>query len=141
MGYFTNCGPYFQLQEFFIHTDQRASSNLMEQPLHTDWHQKALTKLMRLEYKIVYRKGCDNKAVDALSRRPHSQSELLMLSTSQSTWTRETMESYVGDPCMFELIWKLTDDGNADQHFSYKGGLLLRRQGCIWVGADQAFAD
>ena len=32
------------------------------------WQQKVFTKLIGLQYQIVYRKGVDNHAADALSR-------------------------------------------------------------------------
>lgn len=68
---------YLQLKEFIILTDQRALVNLSDQRLHTAWQQKALTKLLGLDYKIVYRKGADNRAADALSRRPHTTADAL----------------------------------------------------------------
>lgn len=37
-----------------------------EQRLHTVWQQKVFTGLSGLHYKIMYRKGCENKAADAL---------------------------------------------------------------------------
>lgn len=127
---------YLKLQEFIIYTDQRALSNLMEQRLHTDWQQKAMTKMMGLRYRIVYKKGVENRVADALSRRPHEPSDLLVLSTSQPAWTREIMDSYVGDPFATELIQKLSIDPTAETQFTFHDG-VLRKQGCIWVGASQ----
>jgi hypothetical protein len=61
---------YLRLAEFYICTDQKSLSHLTEQRLHTSWQQKAFTKLLGFNYKIIYKKGIDNKVVDALSRRP-----------------------------------------------------------------------
>jgi hypothetical protein len=47
--------------------------HLNEQQLHTPWQQKVFTKLLGLRYKIVYRKGTENQAADALSRRDHPE--------------------------------------------------------------------
>jgi hypothetical protein len=54
----------------FISALIRKVSHLTEQRLHTSWQQKVFTKLLGLNYKIIYKKGIDNKVVDALSRRP-----------------------------------------------------------------------
>ena len=49
--------PYLQFQQFTIRTDQKSLVHLQNQKLHTVWQQKALTKLMGLNYNIVYKKG------------------------------------------------------------------------------------
>lgn len=59
---------YLQFGEFIIRTDQRSLIHLGDQRLATPWQQKALTKLLGLQYKLVYRKGVENRAADALSR-------------------------------------------------------------------------
>jgi hypothetical protein len=47
---------YLQLGEFLIATDQKSLSYLNDQRLHTQWQQKVFTKLLGLQYKIVYKK-------------------------------------------------------------------------------------
>jgi hypothetical protein len=44
--------PYLQLGEFLIRTDHKSLSHLTDQRLHTEWQNKALTKMMGLQYKI-----------------------------------------------------------------------------------------
>jgi hypothetical protein len=61
---------YLQLGEFLIRTDHKSLQHLTDQRLHTEWQHKALTKMMGLQYKIVYKKGINNGAADALSRKP-----------------------------------------------------------------------
>lgn len=63
--------PYLQRQEFTILTDHRSLAYLSEQNLHLDMQRKAMTRLMGLQFKIVYRKGRDNVAANALSRVAH----------------------------------------------------------------------
>lgn len=53
---------------YLCHTNYKSLTNLDDQRLSTPWQHKALTKLMGLNYKIVYKKGVDNKVADALSR-------------------------------------------------------------------------
>lgn len=60
---------YLQLGEFIIFTDQKSLTHLADQRLHTIWQQKVFTKLLGLQYRIVYKPGADNSVVDALSRR------------------------------------------------------------------------
>jgi hypothetical protein len=45
------------MKEFIFWTDHKSLTNLNEQRLHTNWQHKALTKLMGLQYSIVYKKG------------------------------------------------------------------------------------
>jgi hypothetical protein len=61
--------PYLQQAEFLIYTDQTSLIQLNEQRLHTHWQQKVFTKLLGLQSKIIYKKGVDNRVVDALSRK------------------------------------------------------------------------
>ena len=82
---------YLQHAEFRIVTDQRSLSHLNDQHLHTPWQHKALTKMLGLQYTIVYRKGTENTAADALSRRPHVTSMLHAISSSQSAWLTEVV--------------------------------------------------
>jgi hypothetical protein len=71
---------YLNYSEFHIYTDQKSLVHLNEQRLHTIWQQKVFTKLLGLNYKIVYKKGVDNGAADALSRRLASSSSCMALS-------------------------------------------------------------
>jgi hypothetical protein len=91
---------YLQCGEFIIATDQKSLSYLNEQRLHIAWQQKVFTKLLGLNYKIVYKKGTDNRAVDALSRKPSSYDHLVMcaaMSTPQPRWIEEDVAGYAKD--------------------------------------------
>ena len=73
---------YLLHQEFVIFTDQKSLIHLNEQRLNTAWQQKVFTKLLGLQYKIVYKKGSDNRVADALSRRAHDSATCMALSAS-----------------------------------------------------------
>ena len=75
---------YLRQAEFFIHTDHRSLIHLNEQRLHTAWQQKMFAKLLGLQYKIIYKKGADNGAANALSRRGHSQQPYAISSVTHS---------------------------------------------------------
>jgi hypothetical protein len=57
---------YLQHAEFIIYTDHNSLSHLSEQKLHTPWEQKVFTRLLGLQYKILYKKRLENGAADAL---------------------------------------------------------------------------
>lgn len=52
---------YLQHAEFVIMTDHRSLIHLTDQRLHTHWQQKLYTKLVGLQYRIVYRPGSSNQ--------------------------------------------------------------------------------
>lgn len=56
-----------QHKEFEIHTDHKSLLHLSDQRLHTPLQHKAFVKLMGLLFKLVYKKGTTNTAVDGLS--------------------------------------------------------------------------
>lgn len=61
---------YLQRQKFIIVTDHKSLAYLNEQNLHSEMQRKAMTRLMGLHFKIVYRQGKEN----ALSRVAHLMS-------------------------------------------------------------------
>jgi len=62
---------YLQRQEFTVVTDHKSLAYLNEQNLHSDMQRKAMTRLMGLNFKIVYRQGKHNMTADVLSRVAH----------------------------------------------------------------------
>lgn len=86
---------------------------LNEQRLNTVWQQKLYTKLAGLQYRIIYKKGCDNVAADALSRYPTSE-QLLHISQCTPTWIDEVVQGYQHDSQAQELLTQLTISSNND---------------------------
>jgi hypothetical protein len=123
------------LGEFIIRTDHKSLTHLTDQRLHTDWRQKALTKMMGLQYKVVYKKGIHNGAADALSRKAPASSQVLAISTVQPAWLTSVQASYVDDPQAQQLLQQLAVDPSSVQHYTLRQG-ILRYQGHIWVGND-----
>jgi hypothetical protein len=125
--------PYLQHQEFVIRTDQKSLVHLEEQRLTTVWQQKAFTKLLGLQFKILYRKGQENSAADALSRRQHSESVVLNTITEcQPAWLEE-VASYNANAHATKWIQKLQQGPDPKGRFTWQNNLLYFRQR-IWLG-------
>lgn len=114
---------YLMQGEFFIHTDQKSLIHLNEQRLHTPWQQKVFTKLLGLQYKVIYKQSLENGAADALS---HCQSsdQVMALSTVQPLWLTELLACYATDSVAQQLLSKLALDPSAEPHFSLTDGIL-----------------
>jgi len=99
------------------------------------WQQKVFTKLLGLQYKIVYKQGSQNRVADALSRRSVAESALA-ISTCTLQWMDAVVTSYARDPGATELITKLSLKADVVPHFTLSGG-LLRYKGGVWLGRDK----
>ena len=93
----TKWKQYLQHKEFTIITDQRSLIHLGEQKIHQSMQQKAFLKLLGLQYKLVYKKGPDNKAADALSRQSTTET-VHAISVSTPKWLEIIVEGYRQDP-------------------------------------------
>ena len=87
-------------------TDHKSLAYLNEQNLHSEMQRKAMTRLMGLHFKIVYRQGKENVAADALSRVAHLMS-LKDVSSVQPTWIQEVLNSYTINPQVQQLLTRL----------------------------------
>jgi hypothetical protein len=104
---------YLQQAEFIIYTDQKSLVHLNEQRLNTPWQQRMFSKLVGLQYKIIYKKGLENGAADALSRRPHYSDQVLAISTCSPKWIADVSASYTQDKCAAALISALSADASS----------------------------
>lgn len=116
---------YLQPAEFIIRTDQKSLIHLEDKRVTTPWQQKALTKLLGLNYKIIYKKGTENRVADALSRVHHiPSSELAAISIAQPAWLTELQTSYLQDEAAAKLLADLAISSPMG-HFTLKDGLIL----------------
>lgn len=127
--------PYLQFQEFVILTDHKSLTQLGDQCLHTTWQQKVFSKLLGLQYHIVYRKGTDNCAADALSRHPSPPALCAAVTSLIPSWLSAVTASYENDPVAQDIIAKLALDPTSVAGFSWKSG-ILRYRNKIWLGTD-----
>lgn len=115
---------YLQTSQFIILTDQKSLTHLDDQRLTTAWQHKALTKLMGLNYKIVYKKGVDNKVADALSRlTPADTYDISAMSTVKPLWLQDIQSSYHSDPHSKKLLTELSVSSPQGQ-YTLKDGLI-----------------
>jgi hypothetical protein len=95
-----------------------------------------------MNYKIMYNKGLDNRAVDALSRNPShhdddtiQSSNCFVVSTIQPKWLEEVVHIYDSDSYVSDIIAKLLLDSSSMHDFVWHQG-LLKHKGRIWIGND-----
>ena len=116
---------YLQRAEFVIRIDHRALSFLEDQLLHSDLQKKAMAKLMGLQFRIVYRKGKENLAADALSRVGHVMA-LQSVSEVTPVWIQEVINSYITDQAAQDLLAQLSVHSRNEQGFSLHQGLIQK---------------
>lgn len=128
---------YLQMGEFVIKTDQRSLIHLEEQLLTTVWQHKAFTKLMGLQYRICYKKGEENRAADALSRRIHAPDEsVCAISECRPVWLEEVVSGYEKDPQAQQLLSELAIC-SPNGPFSLHQG-LIKYNNRVWLGGNIA---
>lgn len=130
--------PYLQHAEFCIRTDHRSLSFLSDQRLSTPWQQKAVTKLLGLCYRIVYKKGTENGTADALSHVSDSSLVTLSaLSVCIPEWMQEIIDGYQLVPDACSNVQALCINNAALPQFTLKNGILYF-QDRIWIGQNSS---
>jgi hypothetical protein len=102
--------------------------------LTTSWQHKAFTKLLGLQYRICYRKGEENRAADALSRRQHpEENQIAGILVCQPAWLKDVKASYAANPHATKLIQQLRQHTDPKGRFSLHDNILYFRDR-IWLG-------
>jgi len=127
---------YLERNEFIILTDHKSLTYLKEQNLHSEMQRKAMTRLMGLHFKIIYRQGKDNAAADALSRMAHLLA-IQAVSSVQPAWLQEVLNSYTTDSKAQDLLQKLAISSSDENGYSLEKG-LIKHQGQVWIGNNSA---
>jgi hypothetical protein len=124
---------YFLGTELKIKTDQQSLKFLTDQKVAEGIQHKLLLKLLEFTYTIEYKKGKENKAADALSRKP---CQIMAITAITPSWVESVEQSYVGDPHCQELLQKLTVQPASEPHYTLQAG-VLRHKGRIYIGPDK----
>ncbi|KAI5405312.1 hypothetical protein KIW84_052187 [Lathyrus oleraceus] len=119
---------YLSLNTFTILTDQHSLKYLLEQRLSTPAQYRWVTKLMGLSYEILYKKGKDNVAADALSRASHGEVLQLTISSISSELWDSLLKSYEHDSALQGLKLQVLSNPTLHPHFSVLDNLLYRKQ-------------
>jgi hypothetical protein len=107
----------------------------MDQRLHTPWQHKVYTKLMGLQYRILYKKGVDNRVADALSRQPHLELQSLAISRLQPAWIQAIVDAYTHDGAAQQLLQRLALHQDPSDSFTLRND-IIRKKNRIWLPAD-----
>jgi hypothetical protein len=108
-----------------IKTDHKSLTYLGDQQLQSDLQKKAMTKLMGLQFQVVYKKGTKNVVADALSRMEHMMG-LSVLSEIQPIWIQEVVNSYATDEEAQQLITQLLIQCPNKHGFSLQQGIIRK---------------
>ena len=90
---------------------------------------------MAYDFEIVYKKGKENGAADALSRMPSYELSCLALSSISYVLYQEVLASYERDVGIQKIIVELQLDSKSHKSFTFMQG-QLRRKGRLVVGKD-----
>ncbi|GAB2285968.1 hypothetical protein Dimus_039739 [Dionaea muscipula] len=127
---------YLMGQPFVIKTNHESLKYPLEQKLSSCAQVKGMSKLLGFEYTIQYKKGSENIATDALSRR--FSTEYMVVSTVIPQWISEVDVSYAQDPMATRINSLLKDDSNPHhqsmESYSIQDG-VIRYKGRLYVGS------
>jgi hypothetical protein len=128
--------PYLQRAEFLIKTDHHSLCYLDDQLLQSPLQRKAMARLMGLQFKIIYKKGAENLAADALSRVSHLMS-IQVQSEVQPAWLQEVINSYITDSDAQYRLTELAIASPDANGYELKEG-IIRLHGRVWIGSNSA---
>lgn len=127
----TKWRPYLIGRRFQIQTDHRMLKYLFKQKIFSMEQQKWVIKLLGYDYEIVYKKGVENLAADALSRIP-KHAELHTLSIQTWPTFEFIKEEQHNDPKLQKIVQRLTHNPSyvphhslAMDHLHYKGWIIM----------------
>lgn len=127
---------YLQHRQFTIRTDQRSLVHLGDHRIATPIQQKAYFKLMGFQYQVIYKKGVENRAADALSRRPATET-CTAVSAVTPRWIETITDGYTRDPKATQLLIELALKSPNDQGYDLHQG-VIRYKGRVWLGSHTA---
>nr|GEV27077.1 zinc finger, C3HC [Tanacetum cinerariifolium] len=128
---------YLLDRHFIIKTNHYSLKYLLDQRITTPTQMKWLPKLMGFDYEVVYKKGSENGAADALSRVENS-SELLQLfvSTVSTELMQKVKNSWMVDSTLNSILVALQNGLSTKKHYTLVNEQLMRKDKQV-VGANK----
>lgn len=124
---------YLMDKHVIIRTDQQSLKHLLDNRIATHFQQKWLSKLMGLDFEIIYKQGTENKAADALTRVGHGELLQLVLSHGTSDLYDSIKHSWQTDVELSQLIQSIEQDPASHPKYSWQSQ-ELRRKGKLVIG-------
>ncbi|KAL0533232.1 hypothetical protein IC582_030448 [Cucumis melo] len=117
--------PYLLIGKFRVKTDQKALKFLLDQRIIQPQYQKWIAKLLGYSFEVVYKPGVENRAADALSRKPE-EVQLFGLSIPIAVDLEIVKKEVFQDP-KYERIIRQIEQGEELEvnDYSLKKGLLM----------------
>ncbi|GJZ10397.1 putative mitochondrial protein [Tanacetum coccineum] len=113
---------YLLDRHFQIKIDHFSFKYFLDQRITTPFQSKWLPKLLGYDYEILYKKGKENQAADALSRSGHGgELSSMVVSTIFNGLVEEVQKSYEQDS-QVQLLIKKVQGGTIDSSNSAEGG-------------------
>jgi len=103
----TKWSHYLIGRPFIVKTDQKPLKHLLEQNLHINFQVAGISKLMAFDFSIKYKKGTDNKVVDALSRKPDIELLAISLLTPNDSLYEQIKGTWLTNASLQSLIIRL----------------------------------
>lgn len=125
---------YLLGHHFILKTDHEALKYLMEQKISTNLHQKWLSKLLGYDYSVIYKRGKENHAADALSRQFEQEVVCAVVNYIKPTWKEELKASLVNDEVAQQIITSMAINPSSAVGYSYING-ELKKCGKYYVGS------
>lgn len=94
---------------------------------------KLYTKLVGLQFKVIYKLGATNTAADALSRHPAPLHQINAISSASPTWLSDIAAGYTSDTFLQKLLQDLSLDLDSRPPYSLANGIIYIGSR-IWVG-------
>ncbi|GAV75057.1 hypothetical protein CFOL_v3_18537, partial [Cephalotus follicularis] len=120
------CEHYLLCGHFKIKTDHQSLKYLLQQKLTTPGQVTWLSKLLRFDYEIVYKKGKENIAADALSRIEGKELFSLFISSTEYGLLEEIQCSWQQDDKLIKLIKQLQSNPETHTRYTWKDDLLKK---------------
>jgi hypothetical protein len=125
---------YLSEATLILRTDEESLKYMGEQRLVQGIEHKLMVKLMSYNYKIKNKKGKENRAADALSRRPQTD-HIMPISTTVPLWINDVLSSYAQDEKCREIETQLRINPAAVPNITLKNG-IIRYKTRIYVGSN-----